>query len=225
MDVVTSVDLRAETEKNQLIIIPQLASAGSWDVLKEFLYSVKDTPANLVMAKAYQLLYQSYIDSNTEFLASVFPTGITNLNSERNVDYLVLERLLVGGEYEAADTLTREKLTELAGEEAVKRKWVYFSEVQKLPITDLQTIDRLWWLHSEGKFGYSVQRQIWLSLGEDFNKLWPKIGWKKERNWTKYPSEFIWNLTAPRGHLPLSNQLRGVRVIASIFAHPAWSVK
>ncbi|PLZ94121.1 hypothetical protein CI594_16205, partial [Fischerella thermalis CCMEE 5196] len=44
----------------------------------------------------------------------------------------------------------------------------------------------------------------------------------KGNNWTRYPQEFTWDLSAPKGHLPLSNQLRGVRVIASIFAHPAW---
>ncbi|PLZ36777.1 hypothetical protein CBP27_11530, partial [Fischerella thermalis WC542] len=56
----------------------------------------------------------------------------------------------------------------------------------------------------------------------NWDNLWVKIGWKKGKNWTRYPQEFTWDLSAPRGHLPLSNQLRGVRVIASIFAHPAW---
>ncbi|MEO8890989.1 MAG: GUN4 domain-containing protein, partial [Coleofasciculaceae cyanobacterium] len=33
---------------------------------------------------------------------------------------------------------------------------------------------------------------------------------------------FIWDLSAPRGHLPLSNQLRGVRPFAALMGHRAW---
>ncbi|MGB0562323.1 MAG: GUN4 domain-containing protein, partial [Spirulinaceae cyanobacterium] len=33
-----------------------------------------------------------------------------------------------------------------------------------------------------------------------------------------------WDLTAPKGHLPLSNQLRGVRTFEAILNHPAWTV-
>jgi hypothetical protein len=60
-------------------------------------------------------------------------------------------------------------------------------------------------------------------MGRDFVKLWPKIGWKDGNSWTKYPRGFIWDLNAPVGHLPLLNQLRGVRVADSIFSHPVWS--
>jgi hypothetical protein len=106
---------------------------------------------------------------------------------------------------------------------AVQRKWLYFSEVENFPIADLQTINTLWFIHSQGKFGFSVQRELWLSLSKNWEKLWPKIGWKTGNNWTRYPHEFTWDLSAPRGHLPLSNQLRGVRVIASLLSHPAWT--
>jgi GUN4-like len=49
-----------------------------------------------------------------------------------------------------------------------------------------------------------------------------KIGWKKDGSFTRYPNEFIWSLDAPRGHLPLSNQLRGNKTMQAIFSHPAW---
>lgn len=114
-------------------------------------------------------------------------------------------------------------MCELAGEAAVKRKWVYFTEVTQFSIVDLQTLNDLWVNYSEGKFGFSVQRRLWVSVGRDYNKLWPKIGWKNNNNWTKYPHEFIWDLSAPLGHLPLLNQLRGVRVTDSLFAHPVWT--
>jgi len=51
--------------------------------------------------------------------------------------------------------------------------------------------------------------------------MWQKIGWKKEGLWTRYPGSFSWSLDAPDGHMPLINQLRGVRLMDSILRHPA----
>jgi hypothetical protein len=215
----------SESEKNQLQLIPQLASAGEsgLTVLMDFLQSHQSSPVNLVVGKAYQALYQANTPATEDFLQTYFPTGVIPLKSERNIDYQPLQRLLSQGDFQGADTLTRQKLRELAGEAAIKRKWLYFTEVEQFPSLDLHTLNSLWWVHSEGKFGFSVQRRLWLSVGKDFSKLWTKISWKKGNNWTQYPQEFIWDLSAPAGHLPLLNQLRGVRVAASLFSHPVWS--
>ena len=45
--------------------------------------------------------------------------------------------------------------------------------------------------------------------------------YKKEGLWTRYPGSFCWSLDAPDGHMPLINQLRGVRLMDSILRHPA----
>lgn len=213
--------LLTASEKKQLQAIDQLSELGDpgLAVLKEFLQDGREP--NLALGKAYQCLYQNPLTQ--DFILAHFPNGIVPLNSELNIDYKPLQQALLTQDFQAADLLTLEKLCELAGEAAIERKWLYFSEVDNFPITDLQTIDRLWLLHSEGKFGFSVQREIWLSNRKDFSKVWSKIGWKVENNWTRYPKEFTWNLNAPKGHLPLSNQLRGVRAFASLLSHPAWS--
>jgi hypothetical protein len=218
---------QSESEKNQLQLIPKLLNFGDsgLTVLREFLQSRQLSEANLVVGKVYQTLYQAQTPKTQEFLQTSFPDGIIPLKSERQIDYRPLQQALLQQDFQKADSLTREKLCELAGEAAIQRKWLYFTEVEQFPNTDLRTIDSLWWVHSEGKFGFSVQRRIWLSVGQDFGKLWPKIGWKDGNNWTQYPKEFIWDLSAPIGHLPLLNQLRGVRVAASLFSHPVWSEK
>jgi GUN4-like len=149
-------------------------------------------------------------------------TPVVSLESERNIDYSSLQSVLETQDFQSADLMTRELLCRLAGETAIARKWVYFTEVEQFPMSDLQTIDRLWLAHSENKFGFSVQRQIWLGKGKNWDKLWIELGWKTDNNWTRYPHEFTWDLSAPKGHLPLSNQLRGVRVLAALFAHRAW---
>lgn len=214
-----------ESEKNQLQMIPRLASAGEegLSVLMDYLIATSTDPVTPVAGKAYQTLSRSASDRARQFLADRFPNGCVPLNSARDIDYRLLQELLVEQDFQTADSLTRQKMCELAGEGAIARKYVYFTEVATFPIEDLRTIDALWRVYSEGKFGFSVQRKLWISVGEDFPKLWPKIGWKNGNDWTKYPEGFIWTLDAPIGHLPLLNQLRGVRVTASLFSHTAWT--
>lgn len=192
------------------------------EMLMEWLSTQQGQMPTVIAGTVYQTLYHSELSTAKDFLDRVFPTGVVPLNSDRGIDYLPLHQLLVRRDFQAADKLTSEKLCELAGDAAIQRKWLYFTEVEQFPNTDLLTLNYLWLVNSEGKFGFSVQRDLWLGVGKNWDKLWSKIGWKEGNNWTRYPGSFTWDLTAPRGHLPLSNQLRGVRTIASLFAHPVW---
>ena len=210
--------------KKQLESVDQLLQEGQTglNILMDWMVSVALQADNLALGKAYQALYADSEPSVQSFLAAKFPQGVVPLESERGLDYQPVQQLLAQQDFQGADVLTLEKLCELAGEAAIARKWIYFTEVESFPKTDLRTLDRLWRMYSEGKFGFSVQRKIWLAVGKDFTKLWTKIDWKSGNIWTRYPKDFTWDLTAPQGHLPLSNQLRGVRTIDAIFSHPAW---
>lgn len=220
------LQLTTGTEKVQQQLIQQLATLGNAgeEVLMEFLLKRRSvTRLSWIDGKAYQVLYTSNSPSAKQFIQTHFPTGLVPLHSERGIDYTQLQQLLTIQDFQAADRITLQKLCELAGAAAVQRKWLYFTDVENFTITDLKTINNMWLIYSEGKFSFSVQREIWLSLGKDWEKVWQKIGWKTGNNWTRYPDGFTWNLTAPKGHLPLSNQLRGVRAIASLLSHRAWS--
>jgi hypothetical protein len=59
------------------------------------------------------------------------------------MDYTALREHLKASEYRLADDETRALLIKLAGEGAVKRGWVYFSEVKSIPSKDFQTMDAL----------------------------------------------------------------------------------
>lgn len=216
--------LRSEPEKMQLQLVDELVAIGEdgLPVLMEFLLERRDF-SGVVEAKIYQTLFNTQAPKVLEFLTQHFPTGIIPLRSERNVDYTELQQLLAQQKFLEADRLTIEKLCELAGESAMLRKWLYFTEVEHFPIVDLRTIDALWRAHSNNRFGFSIQRKIWLGTGKKWNKLWEKIGWRSGYTWTRYPNDFTWDLSAPIGHLPLSNQLRGVRVIAALLGHEAWT--
>ena len=144
-----------------------------------------------------------------------------NAPSEVGFDYSPLQEYLLNESFEEADRFTSSKLRELAGEKAVKRGYVYFSEVESIPTIDLSTLDKLWVVYSRGKFGFSVQAKILDSVGGRYDKLWPRIGWKKDGIWTRYPKAFNWSIEAPNGHMPLVNQLRGVRLMDALLNHQA----
>lgn len=214
--------LKSESLKNQLQLVEELASSDAGlDVLMHFLNDRQMNPG-VIEGKVYQTLLRAATPQTTAFLQAQFPQGIVPLISEKGIDYAPLQALLAKQEFQAADRLTLEKMCELAGPMAVQRKWLYFTEVENFPAVDLQTINALWVVHSEGRFGFSVQQELWLGTGKNWEKLWYQIGWKTGNNWTRYPQEFTWTLDAPKGHLPLSNQLRGVRVIAALLNHPVW---
>ena len=144
-----------------------------------------------------------------------------NTYSDSDINYDELQLMLVEQKFEDADRLTSSYLRQLAGNLAKKRGYVFYSEVMNMSGKDLQTIDRLWIIYSTGRFGFSIQAKILKSVGKKYELMWPKIGWKKEGLWTRYPTSFCWSLEAPDGHIPLINQLRGVRLMDSILRHPA----
>jgi hypothetical protein len=238
MPSLSTVDLSAlrdqlfsGSEKNQQQAIEALLQADvtGWAVLQDFLLTFKTgtegnpQPVNWLGGRVYRALIELQQAEIESFLQTHFPTGFVPLLSDRQVDYRPIEVALVQHKFEEADRLTLQKMCELAGPTAVQRKWLYFSEVDQFPVRDLQTIDTLWRVYSEGKFGFSVQREIWISVGQNWEQLWPRIHWKSGNTWTRYPDAFTWNLSAPKGHLPLTNQLRGVRVMASLMNHPAFA--
>ncbi|GBG71873.1 hypothetical protein CBR_g10809 [Chara braunii] len=150
-----------------------------------------------------------------------------SLDSEVGISYEALRDRLAAGEWEEADNETRRLLCVLAGDGAVKRKWVYFSEVKFFPVKDLQTIDNLWTAYSGGRYGFSVQRRIWKAVNQRWKPFFRKISWTVGQNhsFRKFPQDFLWNNDAestPNGHLPLTNALRGTQLLEALLSHPAF---
>lgn len=159
---------------------------------------------------------------------------VPKMESACAFDYVPLLTALQAGEFREADFITRAALITLAGEKAVDRGYVYFSEVPKLPVEDLATIERLWQAYSGGKFGYAVQRQCYLSkkVNRNFDTFFSRIGWKNKDGsllrWLPEASgdEFIYNVEkAPKGHLPLTSTLRGQQLLERLLTHDAWETE
>ena len=144
---------------------------------------------------------------------------------QAGVSYDLLKQHLAAGDFQKADNETRAKLIQLAGKDAQKRGWVYFSEVQFISVSDLQILDNLWRAASGGLFGYAVQKEVWQQNRRYWTPFFKAISWVQgERNdYRKWPGEFIYSLEAPRGHLPLTNALRGSQLFQAIMEHPAFA--
>ncbi|MEA5522766.1 GUN4 domain-containing protein [Limnoraphis robusta] len=88
--------------------------------------------------------------------------------------------------------------------------------LKNFPCADLRVIDRLWVKYSNGKFGFSVQKQIWIDVGgkldygEDldaarraFIKLSDQVEWRKDGEFIRGYKDLVWDSTlAPQAHLP-----------------------
>nr|YP_009313421.1 Hypothetical protein ycf53 [Galaxaura rugosa]SCW21675.1 Hypothetical protein ycf53 [Galaxaura rugosa] len=205
--------------------ICQLGKEGYYQLfrlLKER-YDNLNIQVNFIDGFIFEVLSKSDDIQFINLLNQNFPNGIVLLQSDLGIDYRPLQHLLVTKQFQKADQWTSIVLCNLSQRTSQhNRSWLYFTDVHSLPSVDLYTIDQLWLVHSEGLFGVSVQRKIWLSSNSNWEIFWNKIGWKVNNAMCRYPQEFTWNVTAPAGHLPLFNQLRGVQVLAALFKHPVW---
>jgi hypothetical protein len=150
-----------------------------------------------------------------------YPQGWLATSSAQGIDFAPLQRHLVLQEFEDADRITSAILRELASPEAVRRGYVYYSEVPAIASADLESLDRLWVCYSRGRFGFSVQGRLLRACNGRWSQLWPRLAWKSGGVWTRYPGGFQWSMDAPEGHMPLVNQLRGVRLMDALLQHPA----
>ena len=121
--------------------------------------------------------------------------------SEVGMDYRQLKKLLETGKWRKADEHTWEILLQIAVRE--DEGWLSAADIDSFPLTDLRTIDQLWQQYSSGRFGLTVQHQIWESVGGKYTELCDRVGWRVKENW-KYYSELSWGENAPAGHLPVT---------------------
>jgi hypothetical protein len=121
-------------------------------------------------------------------------------------DFTQLERYLAQGEWREASNETGDVMCQIMGKEEDS---LDSDDCQNFPREELKIIDQLWIKYSNGKFGFSVQKKIWLECGgkvgvydEDIydDKFGKKIGWFF-RPYMGFEPQFD-NIDAPQGHLP-----------------------
>jgi serine/threonine-protein kinase len=157
------------------------------------------------------------------------PQPDIELKSAKGVNYHQLEQLLKAGSWKKADEETANKMCEVAGR--THEGWLREEDIDNFPCEDLRTIDQLWVKYSNGRFGFSVQKRIYKSLGGTRSydiKVWQafgdQVGWRVGGSWLYY-KDLKFNQTAPVGHLPYTSLNCGFVVGGgSVSGGRVWSV-
>ncbi len=138
-------------------------------------------------------------------------SGEVELKSARGLDYTSLRDLLAAQKFYEADKETYSCMLKATGR--VKGS-LNVEDIDNFPCEDLRTIDGLWVKYSDGRFGFSVQKEIYQELGgtkEYDEKIWEvfgdRVGWRKGGSWLKYESLAVWSYSGlvpqiPPGQLP-----------------------
>ncbi|MBD1999088.1 GUN4 domain-containing protein [Leptolyngbya sp. FACHB-541] len=146
------------------------------------------------------------------------PSFLENdLSSQENVDYTNLRGLLANGDWRKADEETYLIMIYIIGKR--RGDWFTEDELLRFPCTDLRTIDRLWVNYSHGKFGFSVQKQIYVDCGAKLNGKYPgdriweqfcdRTGWRWNNTYIT-PHHVTYDvITASQGHLPAFGMIGG----------------
>ena len=137
-----------------------------------------------------------------------FDSSYDDLSSDLGLDYTLLKNLLSAQRWRDADYETYKMILRGIGRkegDSIKEE-----EIRQFPCRDLRTLDGLWVKYSNGKFGFSVQRKIYLACDGKINgnhyetsyrRFGERVGWRNKGRWIPY-YDLIFDLSAPTGHLP-----------------------
>ncbi|MGF1515030.1 MAG: GUN4 domain-containing protein [Elainellaceae cyanobacterium] len=174
------------------------------------LYVSQVNPTRLIQEALQQGLHDcAYIclQETTKRVDPGLKVELISLKQKVNTTrYSQLEEYLKGRQWKAADDETyRLMITSVRKEQGQS-----FSkdELLDFPCDELRTIDDLWLMYSGGRFGFSAQKDIYLSKAvggasrdtyhnETFEKFVEKVGWGEVTG-------IKFDIHSPKGHLPLS---------------------
>jgi hypothetical protein len=166
-----------------------------------------------VDVQGYRLPPANFFDRVRSELGSEFtvrsPCKEVELKSKRGINYTKLRDLLAAGEWEEADEETGTVM--LQATNRVKKGLLYPEDIDKFSCEDLRTINQLWLNYSGGKFGFSVQAEIYRSFGDtrEYNeKVWRKYA--DALGWHRVPTYDL--SSAPKGHLPVTTHVLGKKM-------------
>jgi serine/threonine protein kinase len=176
---------------------------------KQFNSEISDR-VNAAIMKGMELSPQNRPQSVQEWLDLLISKPVaaetTRVVSAVGMDYINLRNLLAAKKWQEADEETQRVMLKVAGRE--EAEWLDRESIHKFPCEDLRTIDQLWVKYSNGRFGFSVQKRIYQSLGgtreynsEVWQKFGDRVGWRRKNEWLYY-NDLTFSEKAPEAHLP-----------------------
>ncbi|NJO62225.1 MAG: GUN4 domain-containing protein [Richelia sp. RM2_1_2] len=160
----------------------------------------------------------------TEHLSLV---EVDDLRSELGIDYSRLRDLLASKNWEEANQETCRLMIQTVGKK--EGQWLNEEDFTNFPCEDLRKINQLWVNNSQGKFGFSVQKEIYESLSGKVESLSVSakqfsaeqqeiLRWKqmeKRIGWLETGRSTISDDT-PKAHLPYLFRKRTSDLIAKV---------
>ncbi|CCI00799.1 GUN4 domain-containing protein [Microcystis aeruginosa] len=119
-------------------------------------------------------------------IAPSLEQAITDLQKAvENPLFTPLETYLKNGQWREADEETARLMLLIAKRE--DEGWLDEESINNFPCEELRTIDKLWVDNSGGKFGFSVQKKVWLDCGgvpgeydyDVYKKFADEVGWHR----------------------------------------------
>ena len=176
---------------------------------KQFNSEISDR-VNAAIVKGMELEPQNRPQSVQEWLDLLIPKPVAaetaRVISAVGMDYINLQNLLAAKKWKEADQETARVMLKVAGRE--EEGWLGSESIEKFPCEDLRTIDQLWVKYSNGRFGFSVQKRIYQSLGgtssyddQVWEKFCDKVGWRKNNQYVYY-TDLTFSERAVEAHLP-----------------------
>lgn len=137
--------------------------------------------------------------SNPRLTTASLPPPFSTSPPQIQVNTQNLQRLLKAKRWREADAETWHLIRKMIHK--TSSPYVLSSELQRLPCEGLQQLDELWCLYSQGRFGFSVQVEIYRQVGEDYGRFCDRVGWNTS-NQADSVNTWQFESAAPVGHLP-----------------------
>lgn len=131
---------------------------------------------------------------------------LTLVSHASGMDYRNLQQLLSAQNWKDADKETYSLMLKISERENVC--WLDDGDIRKFPRYDLHIINQLWVKYSDGKFGFSIQKQIL----QNHKQFTARCGWIEnlaKNELIKY-EDYNFTLDANRGHLPSTPRIVGL---------------
>ncbi|MEA5593119.1 GUN4 domain-containing protein [Rivularia sp. UHCC 0363] len=108
-------------------------------------------------------------------------------NSFKRHLYDALEYSLKNQSWREADQLTNKLMLFIANR--TERDYLLNEDIETFSCSDLKKIDNYWVQNSDGRFGFSVQKQIWIEAGlKNYESFASRVGWYDSSGKTGYLS-------------------------------------
>lgn len=150
--------------------------------------------------------------SEPENSPTVSTSQLTTKLTTTKGDFRNLEKFLAAKQWKEADQETWELMKKITNRK--KDGWLRKEDYQNFPTEELRIMDELWVKHSNGLFGFSVQKKIWINLGgtpgvynydlrSKFTTAveWKGLDWQLEA-YTIAKDDIAFYLKIPEGQLP-----------------------